>query len=155
MSGSPSSLWPWPVKSFTTRRTCRAVTQHHQRFVQPVHVDATVVERVVQRAELLEAAYAEPHLWQLFPWTGRGELHFSRCTAVPWSWDVPYIQPAAEGTYWLSGLLRTETVGPASTAQEAIATVVGRLPARCGPVFTGTPEELNAHEATTRKSPSD
>ncbi|MGX1757120.1 DUF6193 family natural product biosynthesis protein [Streptomyces lydicus] len=31
------------------------------------------------RPELLEAAYAEPRLRQLFPWTGMGELHFSRC----------------------------------------------------------------------------
>ncbi|WP_455410074.1 DUF6193 family natural product biosynthesis protein [Streptomyces hiroshimensis] len=31
-------------------------------------------------SELLEAAYAEPCLRQLFPWTGMGELHFSRCT---------------------------------------------------------------------------
>ncbi|WP_343244972.1 DUF6193 family natural product biosynthesis protein [Streptomyces sp. SID14478] len=107
------------------------------------------------RAELLEAAYAEPHLRQLFPWTGMSELHFSRCTAFPWTWDVPYIQPAAEGTYWVSGPLRTETVGPAATVQEAIAMVVKHLPARCGPVFIGTPEELDAHEATTRKSHSD
>ncbi|MFI9723283.1 DUF6193 family natural product biosynthesis protein [Streptomyces sp. NPDC052396] len=40
----------------------------------------------------------------------------------------PYVQPAAEGTYWVSGPLRTETVGPVGTAQEAIAMVV-ELPA--------------------------
>ncbi|MET9962824.1 DUF6193 family natural product biosynthesis protein [Streptomyces sp. NPDC006326] len=32
------------------------------------------------RPELLEAAYAEPRLRQLFPWTGMGELHYIRCT---------------------------------------------------------------------------
>ncbi len=37
------------------------------------------------RAELLEAAYAEPRLRQLFPWTGMGELHFSRCTEQRWT----------------------------------------------------------------------
>ncbi|MEV6425728.1 DUF6193 family natural product biosynthesis protein [Streptomyces sp. NPDC051662] len=57
------------------------------------------------RTELLEAAYAEPCLRQLFPWTGMGELHFSRCTAWRWTWDIPCIQPAAEGTYWVSGTL--------------------------------------------------
>jgi uncharacterized protein DUF6193 len=103
------------------------------------------------RAELLEAAYAEPRLRQLFPWTGMGELHLSRCTEQRWTWDIPYIQPAAGGTYWVSGPLRSESVGPAATAQEAIAMVVERLPAGYGPAFVGTPEELAAHEATTRK----
>ncbi|AUH44632.1 hypothetical protein CXR04_00055 [Streptomyces sp. CMB-StM0423] len=100
---------------------------------------------------MLDVAYAEPCLRQLFPWTGMGELHFSRCTEPRWTWDIPYIQPAAEGAYRVSGPLRSQTVGPAATAQEAIATVVQRLPACCGPAFLGTPEELAAHEATTNR----
>ncbi|WP_225839805.1 DUF6193 family natural product biosynthesis protein [Streptomyces sp. NK08204] len=35
--------------------------------------------------ELLEAACVEPHLRQLFPWTGMGELRFSRCTEQHWA----------------------------------------------------------------------
>lgn len=99
------------------------------------------------RPELLEAAYAEPRLQQLFPWTGMGELHFSRCTEQRWTWDIPYIQPAADGGYLVSGPLRSETVGPAATPQEAIAMVVERLPPNSGPAFVGAPEELAAHEA--------
>ncbi|MFI7316824.1 DUF6193 family natural product biosynthesis protein [Streptomyces venezuelae] len=102
------------------------------------------------RAELLEAAYATPRLRQLFPWTGMGELHFSRCTEKRWTWDIPYIQPASEGTYWVSGPSRSESVGPAATAQEAIALVVARLPAHCGPAFAGTPEQLAAYEGAAR-----
>ncbi|MEU7011870.1 DUF6193 family natural product biosynthesis protein [Streptomyces sp. NPDC046332] len=102
------------------------------------------------RPALLEAAYAEPRLRQLFPWTGMGELHFSRCTEQRWTWDIPYIQLAGDGTYWVSGPLRSETVGPAATAQDAIAMVVQHLPAGCGPAFVGTPEELAAQEATTQ-----
>ena len=97
--------------------------------------------------ELLEAAYAEPRLRRLFPWTGMGELHFSRCTGWPWTWDVPYIQPAADGGYWVSGPRRSEVVGPAATPQEAIAMVIERLPPNCGPAFVGTSAELEAHEA--------
>ncbi|MFF1542689.1 DUF6193 family natural product biosynthesis protein [Streptomyces sp. NPDC058291] len=41
-----------------------------------------------------------------------GELHFSRCAEWPWAWDVPYIQPAMDGAYRVSGPLRSETVGP-------------------------------------------
>ncbi|UTP28174.1 DUF6193 family natural product biosynthesis protein [Streptomyces rapamycinicus] len=39
-------------------------------------------------------------------------------------------------------------MGSTATAQEAIAMVVRRLPAGCGPAFLGNPEELAAHEAT-------
>ncbi|MEV5570834.1 DUF6193 family natural product biosynthesis protein [Spirillospora sp. NPDC052269] len=98
------------------------------------------------RAELIEVAYAEPRLRELYPWTGMGELHFSRCTGKRWTWDIPYIQPTRDA-YWVSGPLRSETVGPAASAAEAVAMVVERLPANCGPAFLGTPEELAAHEA--------
>jgi hypothetical protein len=102
------------------------------------------------RAELVEAAYAEPRLRQLFPWTGMGELHFSRCTGQRWTWDIPYILPAERGTYWVAGPLRDQSVGPAATARDAVAMVVDRLPPGSGPAFVGTPEELAAHEAATR-----
>ncbi|MEU8672718.1 DUF6193 family natural product biosynthesis protein [Streptomyces anulatus] len=98
------------------------------------------------RPELLDLAYAEPRLRQLFPWTGMGELHFSRCTDQRWTWDIPYIQPAAAGGYWISGPLRSQTVGPAETAEQAVAMVVEHLPTGCGPAFLGTPDELAAHE---------
>ncbi len=45
------------------------------------------------RDELIDVAYRTPCLRQLFPWTGMGELHFSRCTEPRWTWDIPYIQP--------------------------------------------------------------
>ncbi|WP_268977525.1 DUF6193 family natural product biosynthesis protein [Streptomyces mexicanus] len=35
-------------------------------------------------AELVWVAYAEPLLRRLYPWTGMGELHFSRCTLTAW-----------------------------------------------------------------------
>lgn len=77
-----------------------------------------------------------------------GELHFSRCTEHPWSWDIPYISPAKGGGYWVRGPLRSEEVGPAATAAQAIAMVLERLPAGCGLAFLGTPEELNEYEVS-------
>lgn len=77
-----------------------------------------------------------------------------RCTYRRWTWDIPFIQPAAGGEYWVSGPTRIETVGPAATAAEAVAMVLERLPANCGPAFVGTPEELAAHE-TRQKAVED
>jgi len=99
------------------------------------------------RPGLLEAAYAEPRLRRLFPWTGMGELHFSRCTEWPWTWDIPYIEPAAGGTYVVSGPSRVENVGSAATAQEAVAMVVDHLPPGTGTAFVGTREQFSAHQA--------
>ncbi|MEU6427625.1 DUF6193 family natural product biosynthesis protein [Microbispora sp. NPDC046973] len=101
------------------------------------------------RPELLDAAYAEPRLRQLFPWTGMGELHFSRCTRPRWTWDIPYIASVAGGGYMVEGPKRDEKVGPAATPSQAVAMVVERLPYGCGPAFVGTPEELAAQERAT------
>jgi Family of unknown function (DUF6193) len=91
---------------------------------------------------LLRAAYAEPRLRQLFPWVGIGELHFSRCTKPRWTWDIPYIAPTMGSGFLVEGPARSQTVGPAATAREAVAMVLDRLPPGCGPAFIGTPEEL-------------
>ncbi|MFI6695042.1 DUF6193 family natural product biosynthesis protein [Streptomyces sp. NPDC050433] len=104
-------------------------------------------------AELVAAAYAEPRLRQLFPWIGMWELHFSRCTEQRWTWDVPYIGPTAAGSdhagpYYVEGPSRSQKIGRADTAQEAVAMVVERLPSHCGPAFNGTPEQLSTHEST-------
>ncbi|WP_407547696.1 DUF6193 family natural product biosynthesis protein [Streptomyces sp. Pv4-95] len=95
---------------------------------------------------LLRAAYAEPRLRQLFPWVGMGELHFSRCTELRWTWDVPFIAPIMGGGFLVSGPSRSQSVGPAPTAEAAIAMVVERLPTGCGRAFVGTPEQLAEKE---------
>jgi hypothetical protein len=106
-------------------------------------------------AELVAAAYAEPQLRQLFPWVGMWELHFSRCTEKHWTWDVPYIGPKAAGPdhvgpYYVRPL-RTQKVGEAATAQEAVAMVVDRLPPNSGRAFIGSREELAAFEQTQQQ----
>ena len=108
-----------------------------------------VREDELVRADLLEAAYAEPRLRCLFPWTGMGELHFSLCTEWPWGWDIPYIEPVEGDTYRVAGPSRSKIVGPAATAEEAVAMVVERLPPGADVVFVGRWDELIAHEAGT------
>ncbi|MEU1296270.1 DUF6193 family natural product biosynthesis protein [Streptomyces sp. NPDC005840] len=106
------------------------------------------------RDELINTAHGHPRLRQLFPWTGMGELHFSRCTEHRWTWDIPYIQPAEGGGYRVSGPLRTESVGPAETAEDAIAMIIARLPPNAGPAFVGTPEQLEEYEASPGPHPT-
>ncbi len=46
----------------------------------------------------------------------------------------------------MAGPSRTQKIGEAATAQEAVAMVIDRLPPNSGPAFIGTPEELATYE---------
>ncbi|MFE5941684.1 DUF6193 family natural product biosynthesis protein [Streptomyces sp. NPDC056480] len=98
-------------------------------------------------AELVRVAHAEPSLRRLFPWTGMWELHFSRCTAMDYTWDIPYIGTLKDGGYYVEGPHRSSPrIAEADSAQAAVAVVVDRLPPRCGPAFIGNAGELAAYE---------
>ena len=88
------------------------------------------------REEFLEIAYAHSRLRGLFPWTGMGELHFSRCAEQLLTWGIPRIRPSPEESYWVSGPLRTEEAGSAVTADQAVEMVVKRLPHGCGSAYS-------------------
>ncbi|MFD3512478.1 DUF6193 family natural product biosynthesis protein [Streptomyces sp. NPDC058657] len=80
------------------------------------------------------------------------ELYFSRCTEDPWTWDVPYIRPRSTGAFhaglfYVEGPSRIERIDEAAMAQQAVAMVVERLPAGCGPAFVGTAHERAARNA--------
>ncbi|MGW0769100.1 DUF6193 family natural product biosynthesis protein [Streptomyces sp. NPDC002676] len=98
-------------------------------------------------AELVREAHAEPLLRQLYPWTGMWELHFSRCTEIRHTWDIPYIGTLSEGRYYVEGPSRSSPrIAETDSAQAAVAMVIDRLPPRCGPAFIGNAEELTAYE---------
>ncbi|MEV6009883.1 DUF6193 family natural product biosynthesis protein [Streptomyces sp. NPDC051976] len=113
--------------------------------VESAWQELLISDRVDHR--LVQAAYAEPRLRQLSPWVGMWELHFSRCTEYPQTWDIPYIAPLKGGGFLVAGPSRSEVVGPAATAEAAVATVVERLPPGCGPAFIGNKHELAKHAA--------
>ncbi|MFI8218361.1 DUF6193 family natural product biosynthesis protein [Streptomyces sp. NPDC085932] len=98
-------------------------------------------------AELVRVAHTEPLLRRLHPWAGMWELHFSRCTEHPPTWDVPYIGTSADGRYRVEGPSRSSPrITETGCARVAVARVVERLPPGCGPAFEGGAHELAAHE---------
>jgi hypothetical protein len=92
--------------------------------------------------DLVEAAYAEPKLRQLYPFTSHWSLHFTTCTGHPFSWSVPFIDPLHDGRFRVSGPHRGTVVGDADNAEEAIALVVSHLPPDIGPAVAGTALDL-------------
>ena len=91
---------------------------------------------------LVGAAHAEPLLRQLYPSSSHQDLHISRCTD-DWSWDVPFVMHLPGGRYLVAGPSRSQIVGEADTAEEAVALVVDGLPPGCGPAVVGGREELD------------
>ncbi|MFQ6196995.1 DUF6193 family natural product biosynthesis protein [Streptomyces sp. NPDC000405] len=97
--------------------------------------------------EMARVAYAEPQLRQLYPWTGMWQLHFSRCTEIRYTWDIPYIGTLRDGRYYVEGPSRSSPrIAVTDSAQAAVAMVLKRLPPNLRPAFVGSPEELAAHE---------
>ncbi|MEU8539917.1 DUF6193 family natural product biosynthesis protein [Streptomyces sp. NPDC048717] len=106
-------------------------------------------------AELIRVAHAEPGLRRFFPWTGMWELHLSRCTRAPYTWDIPYIGILRSDAYYVEGPSRLapriiETHSP----YEAVAAVLDRLPPHEGPAFTGTADQLAAFESPQEDIPT-
>ncbi|MGP3683374.1 DUF6193 family natural product biosynthesis protein [Streptomyces sp. IBSNAI002] len=94
-------------------------------------------------ARLVRAAHAEPLLRRLAPWTGMWELHFSRCTEIRYTWDIPYIGTMRDGRYYVEGPHRSSPrIAETASAEAAVALVIDRLPPGCGPAFIGNAEAL-------------
>ncbi|MCT9006697.1 DUF6193 family natural product biosynthesis protein [Streptomyces rhizosphaerihabitans] len=97
--------------------------------------------------DLIRAAYAEPRLRALFPFTSHGSLQFSRCTGWPFSYDVSKIHPLGGDRYAVQHRGEKFAMVPAYTAQEAVALVVARMPETWGPAVAGTEHELRDRES--------
>ena len=88
--------------------------------------------------ELVEAAFVEPRLRQLFPFTSHWSLHFTTCTGFPYTWVVPFVDPLRDGRFRVCGPNRGTVIGEAGSAEEALALVLAHLPADIGPAVAGT-----------------
>jgi hypothetical protein len=92
-------------------------------------------ERLRQTADLIEVAYAEPRLRQLFPYTSLATLCFSACTGYPYSDGIPCIEPGEHG-YVIRSLVG-DVLDEADTPQGAVAIALAHLP-DLGPAVDGS-----------------
>ncbi|MBW5483994.1 hypothetical protein GPJ59_19440 [Streptomyces bambusae] len=93
------------------------------------------------RPAMVEAAYAQPRLRELYPSLSHGILLLSRWTGYPPDRAVPAVHPVAGGGYQITRHGEGR-LGETATAEEAYALVVAHLPERCGPAVIGTEADL-------------
>ncbi|MEH0932658.1 DUF6193 family natural product biosynthesis protein [Micromonospora sp. CPCC 205558] len=85
---------------------------------------------------LIEAAYNEPRLRQLYPYTSHSVLNFSTTTGYPFSPSpVSLSAHGSPSNFRVWG--RNEVIGETATATEAVALAVAHLPAGLGPAVAG------------------
>ncbi|MFJ3831438.1 DUF6193 family natural product biosynthesis protein [Streptomyces sp. NPDC090046] len=88
---------------------------------------------------LVEAAYAEPALRALYPFTSHWALRFSPTTRPSLTLGSPCLTTGDDGMYGVGTGFITPDLGEFTTAPEAAALAVRRLPAGFGPVTLGLP----------------
>ncbi|MFJ1805745.1 MULTISPECIES: DUF6193 family natural product biosynthesis protein [unclassified Streptomyces] len=96
-------------------------------------------------SDVIEAAFAEPRLRQLFPFPSHGRLHFHRNTDFPWSNDLPSIASGLSAYAVYSA--DHQLIGETPTPQEAAALLVAHLPDDCGPAVDGPWPPPSIHQA--------
>jgi hypothetical protein len=118
-----------------------AVVMKWRLLLEDLRQEADRLELAQRTLKLAEAAYAEPKLRQLYPFTSHWSLHFTTCTGYPFSRDVPFVDPLSDVRYRVCGPSRGIVIGEANSAADAIAIVVNGLPADCGPAVSGTVDD--------------
>ncbi|MFG2485953.1 DUF6193 family natural product biosynthesis protein [Streptomyces virginiae] len=92
-----------------------------------------------QYQALVEAAYAEPALRALYPFTSHWTLRFSSTTRPSLTLGSPCLSAGGDGTYGVGTGFITPDLGVFTTAPEAAALAVRHLPTDFGPVTLGRP----------------
>ncbi|MFH8656168.1 DUF6193 family natural product biosynthesis protein [Streptomyces afghaniensis] len=101
--------------------------------------EASELEYAWQEAyqALIEAAYAEPALRALYPFTSHWALRFSTTTRPGLTFTGPCLTAGSDGMYGVGRGFVTPDLGLFTTAREAVALAVRRLPTGLGPVALG------------------
>jgi hypothetical protein len=112
----------------------------------PEHVVSTQWQSLLDQArtadspehlQLVEAAYAEPKLRQLYPYTSHRTLRFSTTTGYPFSPDLVSLQARNGKPYLVRKTWMGDALGETATAQEAVALAARFLPGDLGPAVAG------------------
>lgn len=90
-----------------------------------------------EQQELIAAAYAEPKLRQLYPYTSHWSLRFSTTTGFPFSPDVVCMELTRDGQFLVKTSFHGEALGQTTTAEEAVSLAVSHLPGDIGPAIAG------------------
>ncbi|MFJ7266304.1 DUF6193 family natural product biosynthesis protein [Streptomyces sp. NPDC099050] len=90
---------------------------------------------------VLEAAYEDPILRQLYPYTSHGHVNFSSTTRFPYEVAVPFVIPLPDGRFRVMRRDPSAEVGEVATAGEAVTLVVTNVPPRLRLAATGLPME--------------
>ncbi|SOR77563.1 hypothetical protein SCNRRL3882_1035 [Streptomyces chartreusis NRRL 3882] len=106
---------------------------------QGVRQEASELEYAWQKAyqALIEAAYAEPALRALYPFTSHWALRFSTTTRPRLTVVGPCLTAGSDGMYGVGRGFVTPDLGLFGTAREAVALAVRRLPTGLGPTALG------------------
>ncbi|WP_338785605.1 DUF6193 family natural product biosynthesis protein [Streptomyces sp. DG1A-41] len=83
---------------------------------------------------MVEAAYAEPALRALYPFTSHWALRFSTTTRPGLTTVGPCLTAGSDGMYAVNRGFITADLGLFTTAQEAVALAVRLLPTGLGPI---------------------
>ncbi|NUK33309.1 hypothetical protein HRW16_02540 [Streptomyces lunaelactis] len=118
---------------------------------QHVRTEASTLERPWDAYHaLVEAAYAEPALRGLYPFTSHWVLRFSTTTRPNLSIVGPCLLADDVDQYTVSATFTGSVViAQATTAQEAVAAAVRELPSGLGPVTSGALLAENRRELSS------
>jgi hypothetical protein len=90
-----------------------------------------------EQLALIDAAYAEPKLRQLYPYTSHWTLRFSTTTGYPFSPEAVCIEATRNGQFEVKTSWNGAAFARTTTAEEAVALVVDHLPSDVGPATAG------------------
>ncbi|MBB5868417.1 hypothetical protein F4553_001796 [Allocatelliglobosispora scoriae] len=86
---------------------------------------------------LIMAAYAEPRLRQLYPYTSHWMLRFSTTTGYPFSPDIVCLTASEDSTFTVRENWMGPTIGTAATAEEAVLIAADLPPPGLGAAIAG------------------
>lgn len=99
--------------------------------------EASATPEFPEFAAVLEAAYAEPRLRWLFPFTSHWTVAFSSCTGRPYRCEVAVAPQYGGGPYLVLRYPNTGVHGQTATAAQAVALALAHLPDSVGPATAG------------------